>query len=237
MEIPRFLAMTGAEFASCREKPAYIAWMACHFSPYGTGLSNLPQALPPGSILILNDRIPIGGHDADRIANELCETATSLECDSILLDLQRGGCKENAKVAQAVLACAHVPVGVSHLYAADFDCPVFLPPPELDVSLKDHLAPWSGREIWLEAALEMTQLTVTEKGCTSLPLPYCQRSGRSFRDESLCCTYAFTLADTAAIFNLWRTPEDLTALLEQAGEMSVTRAIGLYQQLKEGPLA
>ena len=237
MEITRFLAMTGAEFAFCNEKPAHIAWMACHFSPYGTGLSNLPQALPPGSILILNDRIPIGGHDADRIANELCETATSLECDSILLDLQRGGCKENAKVAQAVLACAHVPVGVSHLYAADFGCPVFLPPPELDVPLKNHLAPWQGREIWLEMALEMTQLTVTENGCTSLPLPYAPPTGQPFRDESLCCTYTFALADTAAIFNLWRTPDDLIALLDQADKMGVTRAIGLYQQLKEGPLA
>ena len=54
---------------------------------------------------------------------------------------------------------------------------------------------------------------------------------------SWICTYTYTIADTAAIFNLWRTPDDLIALLDQAGKMGVTRAIGLYQQLKEGPLA
>ena len=235
MEIPRFLAMTGAEFAFCKEKPAHIAWMACHFSPYGTGLSNLPEDLPAGSMLILNDRIPICGHDADRIAHELCDTVSSLECDGILLDLQRSGCPENRNVAEAVLSFAHVPVGVSHLYAEGLDCPVFLPPPDLDVPLRNHLAPWDGREIWLEAALDTARFKVTEKGCTSLP--YALPMGQPFRDESLCCTYTYTIADTAAIFSLWRTPEDLTALLEQAGEMGVTRAIGLYQQLKEGPLA
>ena len=235
MEIPRFLAMTGAEFAFCKEKPAHIAWMACHFSPYGTGLSNLPEDLPAGSMLILNDRIPICGHDADRIAHELCDTVSSLECDSILLDLQRSDCPDNRNVAEAVLSLAHVPVGVSHLYAEGLDCPVFLPPPDLDVPLRNHLAPWDGREIWLEATLDTAQFKVTEKGCTSLP--YALPMGQPFRDESLCCTYTYTIADTSAIFNLWRTPDDLIALLDQAGEMGVTRAIGLYQQLKEGPLA
>lgn len=237
MEIPRFLAMTGAEFAFCPEKPAHIAWMACHFSPYSTGLSNLPPTLPQGSMLILNDRIPICGHDPEQIARALQDTVEALQCDSILLDFQRENEPATAHLVQYLLKSLPCPVAVSDLYAGDLDCPVFLPPAPLDEPLARYIAPWSGREIWLEAALDALQLTVTEKGCTSLPLPYAPPTGQPFRDESLCCTYAFTLADTAAIFNLWRTPEDLTALLEQAGEMGVTRAIGLYQQLKEGPLA
>ena len=47
MAITPFLAMTAAEFRKKEDLPDKIAWMACHFSPYGLGLSNLPQRLPP----------------------------------------------------------------------------------------------------------------------------------------------------------------------------------------------
>ena len=48
MAIGRYFAMTAAEIRGCSALPAGIAWMACHFSPYGTGLSNLPPELPEG---------------------------------------------------------------------------------------------------------------------------------------------------------------------------------------------
>ena len=41
------------------------------FFPYSTGLSNLPKALPPGSMVILDDITPIHGHDAEAIAAQL----------------------------------------------------------------------------------------------------------------------------------------------------------------------
>ena len=71
MTIARYLAMTGAEMAGNAVFPDYAAWMACHFSPGGKGLSNLPKGLPPGSLLILDDSTPIQDHDPERIAAEL----------------------------------------------------------------------------------------------------------------------------------------------------------------------
>ena len=63
MAIAPFLAMTGAEMRNNSVLPDKIAWMACHFSPYGTGLSNLPKNLPAGSLLMVDDITPPHGHD------------------------------------------------------------------------------------------------------------------------------------------------------------------------------
>lgn len=232
MDKVEFLAQTGAEFAQCDKKPPKIAWMACHFSPYGTGLSNLPTTLPEGSMLIVNDRIPVCGHDPGRIVQQLNAAVSDFSCCAVLLDFQRSDCAENRQVAQAVLDGVSCPVGVSHLYAKNMDCPVFLPPPELDVPLDQHLAPWDGREIWLEAALDIAQLTVTEKGCTSLPLPYSPPDGDFFKDDALCCSYRCDIRPDAAVFTLWRTPEDLENLLTKANTAGIHRTVGLYQQLK-----
>jgi len=236
MEKVAFLAQTCAEFAQCDKNPEKIAWMACHFSPYGTGLSNLPRMLPEGSMLIVNDRIPICGHDPKRIAKQISEIVSEFSCSAVLLDFQRPGCELTYEVVRSVIQRLSCPVGVSHLYAAGFSCPVFLPPPDLDVPILSHLAPWDGREIWLEAALDMAQFTVTENGCTSLPLPYSPPEGNVLRDEKLCCSYRCDIHDDAAVFTLWRTPEDLGRLLELSAQLGVTRSVGLYQQLKESPL-
>ena len=232
MEKVEFLAQTCAEFAQCEEKPKKIAWMACHFSPYGTGLSNLPTTLPEGSMLIVNDRIPVCGHDPLQIVQQLNAAVSDFSCCAVLLDFQRHNSDENRQVAQAVLDGLSCTVGLSHLYAKAFDCPVFLPPPELDVPLDQHLAPWDGREIWLEAALDMAQFTVTEKGCTSLPLPYSPPDGDFFRDDALCCSYRCDIRPDAAVFTLWRTPEDLENLLTKANNAGIHRTIGLYQQFR-----
>ena len=58
MAIAPFLAMTAAETRNHSVLPPKIAWMACHFSPYGLGLSNLPQRLPPHALLLLDDITP-----------------------------------------------------------------------------------------------------------------------------------------------------------------------------------
>lgn len=236
MEKVEFLAQTSAEFAFSEKKPEKIAWMACHFSPYGMGLSNLPQTLPEGSMLILNDRIPICSHDPGLIAAQLSDAVSDFSCCAVLLDFQRPGSDRTRQVVQSIIEAHPCPVGVSHLYAEEFDCPVFLPPPDLDKPLRDHLAPWDGREIWLEAALDMARFTVTEKGCTSLPLPYSPPDGDFFKDEALCCSYRCDIHPDAAVFTLWRTPEDLADLLTQAQALGIPRTIGLYQQLKNGPL-
>ena len=86
MAIPIYLAMTAGEIQSAGRKPERIAWMACHFSPYSSGLINLPDEIPEGSLLILNDRMPIRGHDPDKILNILSERVNTLKASGILLD-------------------------------------------------------------------------------------------------------------------------------------------------------
>lgn len=94
MAIRPFLAMTAAEIRGTETLPPKTAWMACHFSPYSTGLSNLPKALPPGSMVILDDITPIHGHDSETIAAQLRPRLDALECSGVLLDFQRPGYEE-----------------------------------------------------------------------------------------------------------------------------------------------
>ena len=121
MAIVLHLAMTAAEFDTNPSLPGPIAWMACHFSPYGTGLSNLPSRLPEGSILILNDRTPVFGHSPERIASQLAEVAESLKCSGILLDFQRDGEAQTLAIATAITALPY-PVAVTPSYAKELDC-------------------------------------------------------------------------------------------------------------------
>ena len=62
MVLPMNLAMTAAEMSSAAPLPEKIAWMACHFSAYSLGITNIPASLPKGAMLILNDRFPCQGH-------------------------------------------------------------------------------------------------------------------------------------------------------------------------------
>lgn len=230
MAIDAFLAMTAAEMEGNRDLPPHCGWMACHFSPYGTGLTNLPASLPPDSLLILNDRIPIRDHDPEQILQQLKNVLETLYCRGLLLDFQRPGCEETQDLVKALLAALPCPVAVSEHYAADGDHPVFLPPVPLSTHLADYLAPWTGREIWLELALDGESLTLTEQGCTVLPLPYPDPNAPGFADDSLHCHYSIAMKE-AACFTLWRTREDLEALTEEAARLGVTTCVGLYQEL------
>ena len=88
MALPLYLALTAAEFQNCSSLPEHAAWMACHYSPYGLGLSNIPKDLPQGSMLILNDRTPPCRHDPELIARQLGEIAERFQCGGVLLDFQ-----------------------------------------------------------------------------------------------------------------------------------------------------
>lgn len=224
MAIELFLAMTAAEFAGNTPLPPKIAWMACHFSPYGTGLSNLPRNLPEGAMVILNDRTPVCGHDPERIAEQLLE----LNCSSLLLDFQRPDEPETAAIVKKIVDALPCPVAVSECYAADLDCPIFLPPIPPHIPPEENLAPWQSREIWLEAALDTVQLTITSAGCktaTAEPpeaLPH--------QDSRLFCHYHIHVTPNEIRFTLHRTEDDLQALLA-AGNLGITRAVGLFQEL------
>ena len=226
MILPLYLAMTAAEISACPVLPERIAYMACHFSSYGTGLSNVPEDLPPGSVVILNDRIPVAGHDPDRISRELATLCERVQADGLLLDLQRPAEPLTLRIVRRILDRAVCPVAVSDLYAADLDCPVFLSAPPLHVAMIDHIRPWDGRELWLEAAPDGCRCTVTEQGsrihsCMPEPLP--------LPCPELFCHYRIQEEPEQLIIELSRCREDLDSLLAASG---ASRAIGLYQQLR-----
>lgn len=231
MAIAAFLAMTAAEILSVSLLPPKIAWMACHFSPYGTGLSSLPEALPEGSLLILNDRIPWQGHDPDRIAAQLQEVTESLSCHGLLLDFQRPGVPEVAELVH--LLCTHLPcpVGVAEAYCADLSCPVFLPPVPLQQPVEEYLQPWQGREIWLELALNAEEILLTPEGAVTSPLPPWDIPEPIHHDTQFHYHYSVKLEENSARFTLSRTREDLEALLKEAAQHGVTMAAGLWQEL------
>lgn len=231
MALPLYLAMTASEIFCAAELPPKCAYMACHFSPYGTGLSNFPQALPKGSLLIVNDRTPVLGHDPALIAAQLSETVAEWEADGVLLDFQRPGSALTAQIAESILTALSCPVCVSEHYARELNCPVFLPPCPLNRPLTDYIAPWQGRELWLEAALDTQVITVTPTG--SRISQDCTARDNPFLHEELLlhCHYSIETDDDQIRFTLNRTEEDLSALLQEAEALNIRRAVGLYQEL------
>ena len=231
MALPLYLAMIAAEIMAISSPPANCAYMACHFSPYGNGLSNCPRELPPDTMLILNDRIPIHGHSPERIESQLLELHSKLHFHSLLLDFQRPGYAETAALSAHLVKALPLPVGVSDMYAQGLDCPVFLSAPSPDIPLSRYLQSWNDREIWLEAALDGVEITLTETGATTIPCSPEEVSKASHSDPTLHCHYQIDTEDSLARFTIFRTREDLNDLLKEAEDLGVTQAVGLYQQL------
>lgn len=231
MAIPMFLALTAAEFQSCPALPKQLGWMACHFSPYGTGLSNLPAFLPEGSMLILNDRIPLCRHDPERITGQLRRTVEALGCSGVLLDFQRGGSAKTGELCAQLSASLPCPVVVSDLYARELDCPVFLPPCPHHVPLADHLLPWKQRRIWLDLARNAETITLTKAGSQIHSLPLGESPDGGHADRLLRCHYTIETGVESVRFTLWRTEEDLDALAAEAEILGVETLVGLYCEL------
>ena len=225
MGLPLYLAQTGAEFIVCSPIPEFPAWMACHFSPYGTGLCNLPPEFPEHAMVILNDRIPPQGHDPEYILAQLAQ----IPCGCILLDFQREDNGETAKLAQAIVESESRPVGVTPQYGRELNCPVFLPSVPIGIPIQEYLAPWNAREIWLEVAMDRLVYSVTANG--SVPSPLSRIPERGAKDDDLFCHYRIETFDDRAVFSLWRTREDVEKLLDSAMTLGVTKAVGLWQEL------
>ncbi len=228
MAMKRYLAMTAAEIRRIELIPGNIAWMACHFSPYTTGLSNYPKGIPAGSLLIVNDITPIHGHDPEVIAAQLNHWMGEFDCAGVLLDLQRPGFGETAELAEYLVEKLSCVPAVSQLYAGELDCPVFLPPPPLYVPLAEYLSPWKGREAWLEMAMGTQCITLTEDGASIGPG---EAMGEGYREEGLHCHYHIEKEESRVKFQLWRTREDMEELMEEAQKLGVTHGVGLYQEL------
>lgn len=232
MAFPLYLAMTAGELQNAETPPSRLCYMACHFSAYTTGLSNIPHQLPGKSILILNDRISIHGHDAQVVATQLTETANALEAEAILLDFQRPVSSDTQKITEAIIHAAAVPVAVTPPYAADFSCGVFVPSPPVNCRLENHIKPWKHREIWLEVSMDVQEITVTKDGSHSHLLPYWDAPERGHNNKDLHCHYKMEVTHEAATFTLWRTQEDLQDHLAEAEKLGIRRGVGLYQELR-----
>ena len=235
MAIPCYLAMTAAEISAADQLPPHTGWLACHFSSYSTGLSNLPRSLPPDSMIIINDRIPLHHHDPEYILDQCLQLYESLIPAYFLLDLQRPGDDLARQITQLLSAKLPCPVGVSSLYGKELCCPVFLPPPPMHMPLAEYLLPWKGRPIWLEAVTEGAVITVDTNGCQfhatapiDLPEPL-------FEERTLHFLYHTELLDHAVSFQLLRDQQRLQDYLQHAEELGVTLAAGLYQQYKNSP--
>lgn len=231
MAIKRYLAMTAAEIAGNPALPSEIAWMACQFSPYSTGLSNLPAALPQDSLLILNDFTPIQGHDPSVVGAQLRQCVDTLKCCGLLLDFQRPDVEETAELTAFLANALPCPVIVSEPYAKGLECPVFLSPLPQHVSLSEYLAPWQGRDIWLDIAPDGETITLSEEKAAIAPLSPGELCEGGHLEEKLHCHYKAELMEDSARFTLWRTAEDLDALLEDAEGLGVKAAVGLYQEI------
>jgi hypothetical protein len=232
MVFPLYLAMTAAEMTANLSLPSRPAYLSCHFSPYGTGLSNLPNFLPENALIILDDQTPLDGHDPRRIREELENLLISASADALLLDLQRPGNPKVGELAAYLAETLPCPVAVSDVYGKDLSCPVFLSPVPPDVSPKNHLTPWKGREIWLEISLEGEVLTLTGNGCEITSLPYPDLDAQGFEDPKLHCHYRIEVKEKSASFTLWRTKKDLDTLLVEAEKTGISTIVGLYQELQ-----
>lgn len=232
MGISRYLAMTAAEMAAFSLPQTVLpAYMACHFSPYGTGLSNIPAKLPKGSMLMVNDRTPFHGHDPQQILLQLQEAYEQLRFESVLLDFERpetAAYNELCRVLMEQLSC---PVGISAPYTEGLDCPVFLPPTPMDQPLSDYISPWKGREIWLDIAPEAACITVTERGSSYSPVPFSPPPENAFTDEDLHCKYRTETGEALICFHLWRDPQQVEQLIDHAQSLGITKCIGLFQEL------
>lgn len=222
-----FLGVTAGELAEfCPSKAAY---MACHFSPYGTGLSNLPQSLPKGSIILLDDSTPPRGHEPKQVQEQLLQLIDRFHPEAVILDFQGEKTAEHTAMAEHLVHTLPCTVAVTEMYAGSLGCPVFLAPPPANKGLITHLGLWTKQGVYLEIAPMAVQITVTEDGCTSMPIPF--PKNLPLQDTKLHCHYNIESFPKKAVFTLCRTKEDLHTLVQQAKDLGVLGCVGLYQEL------
>ena len=232
MTIPLYLAMTPSEITALPVPEFPVAWMGFHFSPDNPGLSNLPDHLPSGSMLTVNDSLPIGAHDPKLIAKQLTDAVIKLSCDGVVLDFQRQWNEKTAVLIRHLSKAVSFPMAVSELYAKDTDCPIFLSPVPSDRQLSDHLNPWQGREIWLDLGPGYQTVTITESGAYCAP-SFADHSRKDFfQDRKLHNHYHIEINDSIC-FHIFRTSDDMKSLLLEAEGSNVTKAVGLYQEWKK----
>lgn len=229
MAFVHYLAMTPTEYESMPH-PEHPAWMACHFSENSTGITVLPKTIAVGTLLILNDRIPFVHEDPTQIIRQLLDAVEQFSCPGLLLDFQRPATDSVKALTEALAQALPCPVPAPPEYATR-EQPVFLPPVPPDIPLPDYIAPWKGRKIWLETALNGSRITLTADGSRRSDIFAGNQNADSFSDDQLHCHYKIAFDIDTPVFTLWRTQEDLCSLLKEAEMLDVSAGVGLYQEL------
>lgn len=227
MSLRFYLAMTEAEIRSATSLPRHLAYMACHFSPYGIGLTNIPKQLPPGSMLIVNDRVPVLQHDPQFILRQLTSAVQKLSVFGVLLDFQICDVPLTAQIVKVLVDGLPCPVAVSPAYGAALSCAIFSAP-ALHQRFCDFAPIKKGRPLWLDAYQETALYEINSAGCTAGKKA--SPSGNSFLDEALQCRYHFSIEKDRAIFTLSRQAEEMRGYLKNAEQAGISVAVGLYQQ-------
>ena len=225
MGITQYLAMTEQEL-SAGPPPLCLAYLGCYFSEQGLG--GLPQSLPPGALLILDDRTPPGNRPIPEIGETLQEILVRFSCRGLLLDFERPGIAPQKALAAFLARQLPCPVAAPPEYAPK-GCPVFLPPVPVDCTVEDFLSPWQGREIWLDTGLRGLELTLTPAGAIASPAAASLLQG--LYDEALCCRYTIRATPQGFVFHLGRDRACLQKLLARAEPLGVSLAVGLWQEL------
>lgn len=224
-----FLAMTAGEIKA--PLPPKMAYMACHFSSYNKGLSNLPAVLPPESLLLLDDSIPPTFHDASIVTDQLKDLVARFSAKGVLLDFQNPKTPESKAMVSHLLQQLPCKVAVTEPYAKDIQCPVFLSPTPVNMSLSKQLSPWLQQGVYLEIAPGALQFTVTEKGSICQTIPANDAQPLPLADRRLHCHYQVEVSREKAVFTLRRNQSDLASLVKEAYDFGILGAVGLYQEL------
>ncbi len=224
-----FLAITQREIGLT--PPENTAYMALRFSSYGAGLCNIPDALPTGSILLLDDSMPVCKHNPALVAEQLTQLVDKFSPSAILLDFQNEATEESMQMVRFLLNALPCPVAATEVYARTLGCPVFLSPVPINKAPEVYLRPWLEQGAYLELAPETVQFAVTEKGCSAAPSP--PTKNLPLYNKRLFCHYRTEVFPNRAVFTLGRTKQDLSDLAEEAYRLGVRGVVGLYQELSK----
>ena len=226
MALPVYLALTGAEFRLLPRKPAHLAWMGVSFTENGT-LGGFPEVFPLGGILTVNDASPLPEKCPPEAIEILQQWVERFRPSAVLMDMQRSGAAP--EVLKALASSLPCPVAVSAPYAHVLSGPVLLPPVPLYRDPEKFLAPWAGREIWLEISPLGQIVRLTKKGREICFAPV---SPVQKEFPCPCSRYTIRKGPDSIEFRFWRTKEDTAALFATAEKHGVTKLFGLYLEYR-----
>ncbi len=231
MDITRYLAVTAWEYSQATYTTP-IAWMACHFSPYETGLSNIPDNLPRDSMVILNDRTPPNGHDQGMIADQLNRLGDLFQIKRFLLDFQRENDPETISLVAFLTEKVIGSVAVTEKYAKHCNSPVFISCPLPHQTLSYSISKWKNRELWLELGTESEIITICKNDYNCDIFQELSLSEKDYIDTNLHCRYRTDVFDNCVRLTLERSEKELDLLMNEAEKLGIKIAVGLFQQFK-----